>query len=130
MVLLTFIAAHHQAANTLVRQQSFVYRKVGEVGFDRHLLLGIQWLARLDGVQRRRRIAWVVGKWIGRQTRREVVAHGSTLRSRAGIAPAPVRCRPAATPMRDARENRLPAFPSQAGGAPLLTLTAARIVTG
>ena len=88
VVLLAFVAAHHQAANSLVRQQCFVDGQIGEIGLDRGALLRIQRLARLDRVQRRRRVARVVGERVGRQTRREVVAHGSTLRSRAGIAPA------------------------------------------
>jgi hypothetical protein len=58
-----------------VRQQSFVDGQIGQVGLDCHPLLLIQWLTWLDGVQRRRRVAGVVGKGIGRQTRREVVAH-------------------------------------------------------
>ncbi len=88
VVLLTLVATHHQSANTFVRQQCLVNRQVGQVGLDRHPLLGVKRLTGLHVIQRRRRVAWIVGEWIGRQTGREVVAHGSTLRSRAGIAPA------------------------------------------
>ncbi len=69
VVLLTFVAAHHQATNTFVCQQGLVDRKVGEVGLDRGALLRIQRLARFEGVKRRRRVAWVVGERIGWQTR-------------------------------------------------------------
>ena len=88
VVLLTLVAAHHESANSLVRQQGLVNRQVGQVGLDRHSLLLIQGLSRLDGVQRRRRVAGVVGERVGRQTRREVVAHASSLRKRAVITPA------------------------------------------
>ncbi|MDT5125040.1 MAG: hypothetical protein QOH54_684, partial [Mycobacterium sp.] len=50
--------------------------------------LRIQRLARFDGVERCGRVAGVVGERVGRQTRRQVVAHASTLRSTAVIAPA------------------------------------------
>ena len=81
VVLLAFVAAHHQSANSLVRQQRLVDRQIGQVGLDRDALLRIQRLARLDGIQRRRRVARVVGERIGRQTWWEVVSHDSTLRS-------------------------------------------------
>jgi len=35
----------------------------------------IERLSGLDGIERRRRVTWVVGKWVGWQTRREVVTH-------------------------------------------------------
>ena len=43
-------------------------------------------LPRLECVQSRRRVSGVVSEGVGRQTRWEVVAHASTVRSRAGIA--------------------------------------------
>jgi len=86
VVLLALVAADHQAANTLGRQQSLVNSQVGKVGFDRHPLLRIQRLAGLDSIQRRRWVTGVVGKWVGRQTRWEVVAHASRLRSLASLA--------------------------------------------
>src|SRR6516225_11409343 len=85
VVLLALVAAHHQSTNPFVRQQGFV---IGEIGVDRHALLLIQGLAWLDGIQRRRRVAGVVGEWVGRQTRWEVVAHAPSLRRRAVITPA------------------------------------------
>ncbi|GAB4604925.1 hypothetical protein MAHJHV58_47240 [Mycobacterium avium subsp. hominissuis] len=88
VILLALVAAHHESANTLVRQQRLVHGQIGEVGLDGHPLLLIQRLSRLDGIQRRRRITGVVGERIGRQTRWEVVAHASSLRSPAGITPA------------------------------------------
>ena len=88
VILLTLVAAHHQSANALVRQQRLVYGQIGEVGLDGHSLLLIQGLAWLNSFQRRRRIAGVVGEGIGRQTRWEVVAHASSLRSPAAITPA------------------------------------------
>jgi len=47
----------------------------------------IQGLTRLDGFESRRGIARVVCKGIGRQTRREVVSHASTVRKWAAITP-------------------------------------------
>ena len=82
MVLLAFVAAHDQAANSLVRQQCLVNREIGQIGLDRGPLLRVQRLPGLQGVERSRGVARVVGERIGRQTRREVVAHDSTLRSR------------------------------------------------
>ena len=91
VVLLAFVAAHHQTANSLVRQQCLVDRQIGEIGFDGDALLRVQRLARLERVERRRRIARVIGERVGRQTWRQVVTHGSTVRSPAGIAPALAR---------------------------------------
>jgi hypothetical protein len=88
VVLLAFVAADHQTANSLVRQQRLVHRQVGEIGFDRGPLLRIQRLARLERIKRRRGIARVIGERIGRQTRWQVITHASTLRSGTGIAPA------------------------------------------
>jgi hypothetical protein len=88
MVLLAFVAADHQAANALVGQQSLIDREIGQVGLDSDALLRVQWLAGLDRVERSGRITWVVGERVRRQTRRQVITHGSTLRSGAGIAPA------------------------------------------
>jgi hypothetical protein len=85
VVLLALVAAHDKPANPLVRQQGFVNGQVGQVGLHRHSLLLIQGLSRLNGVQCRRRVAGVVGKRIGWQTRWEVVAHASRLRKRAVI---------------------------------------------
>jgi hypothetical protein len=69
-----------------VSQQRLVDRQVGQIRLHRGPLLGIQRLARLDGVERRRRVTRVVSEGIGRQTRWEVVAHTPTVRSPAGIA--------------------------------------------
>lgn len=66
VVLLTFVAADDETANSLVRQQRFVHREIGEVGFDRRPLVRIQRLARLDGVERRRRIVRIVGERVRR----------------------------------------------------------------
>jgi hypothetical protein len=88
MVLLAFVTAHLETANSLVRQQRFVHRQIGEIGFDRGPLLRVQRLARLECIKRRRRVARVIGERIGRQTRWQVISHESTLRSRPGIAPA------------------------------------------
>jgi len=88
VVLLAFVAAHHQAANSLVRQQSFIDSQVGEVGLHRGPLLRIQRLARFQGVKCRGWVARVIGERIGRQTRWQVITHDSTLRSATGIAPA------------------------------------------
>ena len=78
----------HQAANSLVRQQCFIYREVGQIRLDSGALLGIEWLPRLDRVEGRRRVAGIVGERIWRQTRWQVISHDSTLRSAAHIAPA------------------------------------------
>ncbi|BBZ45710.1 hypothetical protein MPRM_29910 [Mycobacterium parmense] len=75
MVLLAFVAAHHESADAAVGQQGLVHGQIGQVGLDRHALLLIERLARLYGVQRRRRVTGVVCERVGRQTRREVVAH-------------------------------------------------------
>src|SRR5882757_7583769 len=91
VVLLAFVAAHHQAADSLVSQQRLVYRKVCEIGLDRGPLLWVQRLARLEGIKSRRGVARVIGERIGRQTRWQVITHGSTLRSPTGIAPAVTR---------------------------------------
>ena len=88
VVLLAFVAAHHQTANSLVRQQRFVHRQVGEIGLDSGPLLRVQRLARLDCIKRRRGVARVIGERIGRQTWWQVITHDSTLRSSTGIAPA------------------------------------------
>jgi hypothetical protein len=88
VVLLALVAAHHEAANSLVRQERLVHREVGEISLDRGSLLGIQWLARLERIKRRRGVARVIGERIGRQTRWQVITHDSTLRSPTGIAPA------------------------------------------
>ncbi|COW70962.1 Uncharacterised protein [Mycobacterium tuberculosis] len=87
VVLLALVAAHYKSTNSLVRQQSFVYGQIGQVGLDGHPLLLIEGLARLDCLQCGRRVTGVVGKRIGRQTRRQVVAHPSTLRKHAVITP-------------------------------------------
>ena len=65
-------------------QQSLVDRKVGEVGFHGGAFLGIQRLTGLQRIQSGRRIARVVGEWIGRQAWWQVVAHASTLREQPG----------------------------------------------
>lgn len=87
VVLLALVAAHNEAANPLVRQQRLVDRKIGQVSLDRQPLLLIQRLARFNVFQRCRRVTGVVGEGVGRQTRREVVAHPSTVRKRAVIMP-------------------------------------------
>jgi hypothetical protein len=88
VILLAFVAAHHETANSLVRQQRLVYREVGEIGLDRSSFLRVQRLAGLECIERRRRVARVIGERIGRQTRWQVISHESTLRSSTGIAPA------------------------------------------
>src|ERR1700730_347052 len=88
VVLLAFVAAHHQTANSLVRQQRLVHCQVCEISLDRGPLLQVQRLPWLDGVEGRRGVARVIGERIRRQTRWEVITHVSTLRSGAGIAPA------------------------------------------
>ena len=70
-----------------MRQQRLVDRQVGQIGLDRGALLRIQRLSRLQRVQRGRRVGGVVGERIWWQAWWKVVAHGSTLRSAAGIAP-------------------------------------------
>ena len=97
VVLLTFVATHHKSANSPVRQQSFINSQIGQVGLDCDPLLLIQRLTWLDGVQRRRRVTGVVGKRIGRQTRRKVVAHVSSVRKRAAITLAGRRARTSAS---------------------------------
>jgi hypothetical protein len=86
VVLLALVTAHHQTANSLVRQQCFIDCKVGEVGLDRGAFLRVQRLAGFQSVECSGRIARVIGERIRRQTRREVISHGSTLRSGTGIA--------------------------------------------
>ena len=75
VVLLAFVAGHHQAANSFVRQQCLVNRQVGEIGLDRGPLLRVQRLAGLDFVERRRRVTRVIGERVRRQTRWQVVTH-------------------------------------------------------
>jgi hypothetical protein len=53
VVLLTFVATHHETANTFVGQQGLIDRQVGQVGLDCQPLLGVQRLAGLDSIQRR-----------------------------------------------------------------------------
>ena len=82
VVGVAFVAAHHKAADAAMGQQCLVHRQVGQIGFDRGALLGIQRLAGLQRVQSRRRVTRVVGEWIGRQAWWQVVAHVFTLRER------------------------------------------------
>lgn len=77
MVLVAVIAAHHQAADALACQQRLVDGEVSEVGFDGGAFLRVQRLARLQSVQRRRRITRIVGERIRRQAWWQVVAHAS-----------------------------------------------------
>jgi hypothetical protein len=94
VVLLAFITADHKSANSLVRQQRFVYRQIGQVGLHRGALLRVKWLPGFEGVERSRGVARVIGERIRRQTRWQVVTHGSTLRSGTGIAPAVAKVSP------------------------------------
>jgi hypothetical protein len=70
-----------------VPQQCLVHGEIGQIGLYRGALLRIQRLSRLDRIQRSRRVGGVVGKRIWWQAWWKVVAHDTTLRSAAGIAP-------------------------------------------
>ncbi len=72
-----------------MRQQGLVHSQICQIGLDRGALLGIQGgLTRFQRIQRGRRVGGgVVGERIWWQAWWEVVAHGSTLRNAAGIAP-------------------------------------------
>ncbi|BBZ79765.1 hypothetical protein MANY_51020 [Mycolicibacterium anyangense] len=87
VVLLAFVAADHQSADALVGEQGLIHRQVGQISFHRSTFLGVQGLAGLQCIERRRGIARVVGERIWRQAWWKVVAHASTLVSTAGIAP-------------------------------------------
>ncbi|GAA2774007.1 hypothetical protein GCM10010533_08950 [Mycolicibacterium pallens] len=68
-------------------EQCLVDRQVRQIGFDRGALLGVQGLPGLQCIQRSRRVGRVIGERIWWQAWWEVVAHESTLRNAAGIAP-------------------------------------------
>ena len=91
VVLLALVAADHEAANSLVRQQCFVDGEVCQIGFDSGAFLRVQRLPRLQGIERRRRIARVVGERVRRQSWWQVVSHAPRLRNRPGIPPAVAR---------------------------------------
>lgn len=79
VVLVALIAADHQTAEPPVGEQCFVDREIGQIGLHRGAFLRVQWLAGFQSVQRRRRVTGVVGERVGRQARRQVVAHVSTV---------------------------------------------------
>lgn len=58
VILLAFITANHEAADSLVGQQCLIDREVGEILFDRDPLLRVERLTRLDRIERGR---WIVG---------------------------------------------------------------------
>ena len=62
VVLVAVVAAHHQTADALVRQQGLIDREVGQVRFDSGTFLGIQRLAGLKRIQSSRGIMRVVGE--------------------------------------------------------------------
>jgi hypothetical protein len=70
-----------------MREQRFVDGQIGQIGFHRGAFLRIQRLSRLERIQRGRRVGGVVGERIWWQAWWKVVAHDTTLRSAAGIAP-------------------------------------------
>ncbi len=68
-------------------EQRLIDRQVCQVGLDRGTLLGVQWLSRFQRIEGSRRVGGVIGERIWWQAWWEVVAHESTLRNAAGIAP-------------------------------------------
>jgi len=82
VILLALIAAHHQTANSLVRQQRFIHGQIGQIGLYRCAFLRVEWLTGFEGIQRSRRVARVIRERVRRQTRRQVVSHGSHITQR------------------------------------------------
>lgn len=79
VILVAVVTAHHQAADSPVGQQCFVDREIGQIGFHSCALVRVQGLAGLQSLQRSRRVTRVVSERVGRQARRQVVAHVSTV---------------------------------------------------
>ncbi|CPU31903.1 Uncharacterised protein [Mycobacteroides abscessus] len=90
VILLAFITANHEAADSLVGQQCLIDREVGEILFDRDPLLRVERLTRLDSIERGRWIVGVIGERVRWQSRRKVVAHTLRVRSSPVHAPAHV----------------------------------------
>lgn len=90
VVLLAFVTANNQPANSLMGEQRLVDREVGEILLDRDPFLRIERLTRLDRVECGRRIMGIVGERIWWQSRRKVVAHTPRVRSSRVRAPAHV----------------------------------------
>jgi IMP dehydrogenase len=91
VILLAFVAADDETANSFVGQQGLVDGQVRKIRLDGGPLLRIEWLTRFQGVERRRRIAGIVGERVRRQSWWQVVSHAPRLRSLPGIAPALAR---------------------------------------
>lgn len=79
MIFVAVIADHDEAAYAAVREQGFIDCEIGEILFDSQSLIGIERYAGLDGVQRRRRIAGIVGERVWRQAWWKVVTHPTTV---------------------------------------------------
>lgn len=87
VVLLAVLAAHHEAADATMSEESLVYGEVSEIFLDCLPFLGVEWLTRLDGIECRGRVSGVAGKGIWRQTGRQLITHSTTVRRSGGSAP-------------------------------------------
>ncbi|MDF2894858.1 MAG: hypothetical protein K0Q46_1644 [Rhodococcus erythropolis] len=93
VILLAVLAAHYETADAAVSEERLVDGEVSEILLDRLAFVGVEWLARLDGIESRGGVSWVAGEGIWRQTGGQLITHSTTVRRSGGSAPLVTRTR-------------------------------------